>query len=183
MPGARAFTVEELDLLESRLKEDAQLHLIWVIAYYTGLRIGQIGQLTIQQVYEVDVIHIPRKRVGHTKQSTPRDIPVHPKLKAHIKTYLSALAARGWSNERGSRVFTYTYDQCEHRLHDIILRANLPGKCSWHSLRSNFILRMYERLGRDIVATSKAVGHASISNTAVYIGVDHDRITKAILED
>ena len=186
MPGCRALTDSEIELiglnLGNILTRPHQLWMIFQVCKYTGLRIGQVLELTIQQVDGVDVIHIPRKRVGHTKQSTPRDIPVHLRLKGSLECYLNELRLIGWAKERKDRLFTLSYDQCEHRLKEVVLRHNLPGKVNWHSLRHSFVKKMYAKLDKDIVATSKAVGHSNISNTAIYVGVDHDKITKAILD-
>lgn len=183
MAGSRALTPVELELIAGNLCAPSELWMIFQLCQYTGLRIGQCLELTIGQVMGIQVLHIPRKGLGSTKQSTPRDIPVHPRLTIALNRYLNALAVAGWGSERKDRLFTLTYDQAEHRLHETVLRLNLPGKVTWHSLRHTFVERMYQKLGKDIVATSRAVGHASVTNTAVYIGVDLDRIKRAILED
>lgn len=60
-------------------------------------------------------------------------------------------------------------------------RAALKGKLACHSTRKTFAQRVYSALGHDLLATQRAMQHASISSTILYLAVDQQRVDDAIL--
>jgi site-specific recombinase XerD len=57
----------------------------------------------------------------------------------------------------------------------------LPGKIGNHSMRKSFAERVYNKLGRDLVKTQKALGHRSINSTVSYLSFIQEDIDAAIV--
>ncbi len=56
----------------------------------------------------------------------------------------------------------------------------LTGTLGTHMMRKTFANRLYERLGRDLFKTQKALGHQNVNSTVQYLHVDQDEINAAI---
>jgi excisionase family DNA binding protein len=69
-----------------------------------------------------------------------------------------------------------------HRILKGIVEANeLTGKIATHSMRKTFADRVYEKLGRDIFRTQKALGHRNINSTVQYLSFKEADIDAAVL--
>jgi len=62
-----------------------------------------------------------------------------------------------------------------------MLSAALPGELTGHTLRHRYGTRAYQLGGRDIRAVQELLGHASVSTTQIYTGVDTDALWRAAL--
>lgn len=62
-----------------------------------------------------------------------------------------------------------------------MLSAALPGALTGHTLRHRYGTRAYQLGGRDIRAVQQLLGHASVSTTQVYTGVEDDALWRAAL--
>lgn len=62
-----------------------------------------------------------------------------------------------------------------------MLSAALPGNLTGHTLRHRYGTRAYQLGGRDIRAVQQLLGHASVSTTQIYTGVEDEALWKAAL--
>ena len=68
-----------------------------------------------------------------------------------------------------------------YRLFKDACAANgLQGVLATHSLRKTFAHRIYERLGKDLIKTQRALGHRSITSTVQYLSFREEEIDRAI---
>jgi integrase len=169
--------VLQVELHLKPLPDYRQMVAIFLLGVHSGLRIQEMLDLDLDQ--GTGTMIQTHKSKGN-KKHIARDIPLHTAAQYAIKRYLEE---EQWTMERPDKLFTLSYRQVLYRLQDAFRAAGMEGKLATHSMRKTFAQRMYKRLGKDIVATQRAMGHASVNNTATYISVDADRITKAILED
>jgi site-specific recombinase XerD len=66
-------------------------------------------------------------------------------------------------------------------LHEAVVANELTGTLGTHAMRKTFAHRVYERLGRDLVKTQRALGHANINSTVSYLSCADEEIHAAIL--
>lgn len=59
-------------------------------------------------------------------------------------------------------------------------RLGLGGRLGTHSLRKTFASEMYDRLGRDLIKTQRALDHVKIDSTTAYLGFRQEEIDDAI---
>ena len=57
----------------------------------------------------------------------------------------------------------------------------MAGKLGTHSMRKTFADRVYDKLGRDLVKTQRALGHRNINSTVQYLSFREEEIDAAIL--
>lgn len=57
-------------------------------------------------------------------------------------------------------------------------KAGLNGKIATHSMRKSYAQRMYHETG-DIFIVKELLGHADVSTTQAYLGVDYQRVRQA----
>jgi integrase len=175
MPGCRPLTDAEVQMVFGKLP-DARLRCLFIMGIRTGLRISQLLDLDVTDVLGQDVIQTHRKPTN--KSSVARDIPVHQEVKNAIQGYLGS---SGYT--RGRLFGCLTDKQARTMLKEAFTRCDLNGKLSTHTMRKTFAMRMYLKLGKDLVATQRALGHVDVNSTAKYISVNMDAVNKAILED
>lgn len=60
-------------------------------------------------------------------------------------------------------------------------RMGLKGRVATHSMRKYYAAGMYEALGRDLLKTSKALGHRYVNTTADYLSFDTSELDQAAL--
>jgi integrase len=58
-----------------------------------------------------------------------------------------------------------------------------PGVLATHSLRKTFAARVFERSGRNLLLTQRALGHASVASTASYLATAEREVAEVILSD
>jgi site-specific recombinase XerD len=58
---------------------------------------------------------------------------------------------------------------------------NLTGQLGTHAMRKTFANRVYEKLGRDLVKTQRALGHKNINSTVSYLSFAEADVDEAIL--
>ncbi len=147
-----------------------------------GLRVGEIVNLRIQDIdLETEHIHV-QKRVGwKPKYGKERSIPMHSKQIRILKK---------WINTRPSEL-THDYIIWSGRSKNKITRRTFEDWCKKamnglkpHDLRRSFAKVLYYNSGKDIFLVCELLGHASVSTTTIYLGLEtreiKDKYTKAM---
>jgi integrase len=107
---------------------------------------------------------------------------VHPHAKAALAAWLMEMQRTGAVSPE-----TYLFPsrkglnrplrpgQARHFLRQAYAACRLKGKLSSHMMRKTFRQTVYEKSGRDLLKTQRAMGHKSPASTVAYIHIDeHD---------
>ena len=62
-------------------------------------------------------------------------------------------------------------------------KCGLTGKLGTHCMRKTFAIRVYHNLGKDLIKTQRAMGHASVNSTVSYLSFAESDVDDAILKD
>lgn len=156
-----------------------------VMTFYAGLRVGEIAQLRVGDVYDRD--GAVRKEMlldgARVKNKHARTVFIAEKLRKELICYRAALKSLGLeeplfpnqkSPERG-----FSPNTASQHLATIYKRAGVDGATS-HSGRRTFITRLASR-GVGVRVLASLAGHRSISTTQRYIDVN-DEMKRAAVE-
>lgn len=158
--------VETRKLLAESAKVSQQLHDIFFALLYTGMRKGELLNLTWDDVYfKRDKVKIQNKDFWKPK-SGQREISMHRDVRA--------LLLRLKRENHGESRFVFPGDDGE-RLRTKLRRAfmEITKKCGFpevtkvHSLRHTFGSQLV-MAGVDLATVQKEMGHADISTTMIY---------------
>lgn len=187
MAGCRPLTLDEIENVKRKLTSTRNLCL-FIMGLRTGFRISELLSLKIQDVYANDKCLDQAKAFGKAGRS--RSVILHPEVKSAIENLISEYhnasphdplflsERRNWN---GTPRALSRY-MAHNILRDAYAAAGAGGALATHSMRKTFAERMYEALGKDLVATRDALGHSDIRSTASYICVNQSAINDAILK-
>ena len=177
-PDAKAMTTTELRDGEARepwaLARDAA---VLALCYGAGLRISEA--LSIRRadapVGETDAITIVGK--GGKSRSAPIIAPVRRAIEEYLKLCPYALKAAGplFVGVRGGPLSPRIVQLAMARMRGAL---GLPESATPHALRHSFATHLLAR-GGDLRTIQDLLGHASLSTTQVYTGVDSARLLAA----
>jgi site-specific recombinase XerD len=151
------------------------------IPFYAGARIAETVRLDTR-----DVRISGRTRVLsiHGKGDRIREVPIHPKLRGHLRLWLEERP--DWAgadtnpalflNRRGGRLSV-------RGAHDVIVRiaeaAGLSDETTAHVLRHTFATALV-RGGTDLVIVAELLGHARLDTTRGYTKTNAEDRIKAV---
>ena len=176
MIGAKPLTNTEVELILSYLKTPRD-RCLFTLGLKTGYRISELLSLTWSDILQYGVIRdaITVERKSMKGKGRSRTVVLHADAKEALTRYKDSVPlAIG-------RVFPISRIQAHRVLKEAAHKARITGKVSTHSMRKSFAKRVYEALDKDLVATQRALGHKSVSNTVSYLSFDQEDINKAIL--
>jgi integrase len=163
---------------------------MFLLGIKSGFRITELLSLRVGDVWRdgkaLERVEVARKNMKRKRES--RSVPLHPVAAKAVKAWLRREEGRGDldssrplfpSDKDGSRPITR--GRAWQILKKAYKDAGLSGKLGTHSLRKMFAARVYQLLKNDLVLTGKALGHASINSTILYLGFDQTPVDEAIL--
>jgi len=117
-----------------------------------------------------------------------RSVIVHPDAKAALTTWLMAMQCTGpvspetflFPSRKGLNRPLRRW-QAGHLLRQAYAACGLTGKLSTHTMRKTFGETIYEKSGRDLLKTQRAMGHKSPASTVAYLHIDERDIDALIL--
>jgi site-specific recombinase XerD len=183
----RAFTLEDFSQIEAKLTEAANWHDLALLSF--GLdTMFRASDLLATKVWQVKYAHGPVRTLISRRQRKTRHI-VNPVLTLPTQRYLMQwLAASG----KGSQDYVFTRSKPKDaapisRVHyaDIVKSwaswlGYIPAEFSSHSIRRSKPAHMYWT-GEDIALISRLLGHQSIANTTLYLGITQQKAETAAL--
>jgi integrase len=192
MKGCRSFTDQEAEVVIKSFTGQyaARDRAIFALGRYTGERISAILHLKVGDVVQAGKVadSVTYQRSNRKGKVEGRTVKLHPEAIAALSewinqqskgTYLTAneyiFQSRKGHNQPISRI------QYHRILKGAIEANNLTGKIATHSMRKTFADRVYEKLGKDIFRTQKALGHKNINSTVQYLSFKEADIDAAIL--
>jgi site-specific recombinase XerD len=150
-----------------------------ITAVYTGLRAAELSRLRWGDVdLDADVITIWISKMNHG-----RVVPIHPQLKLALVAWqtLQALGSNApvfGDTHRDSTVGRAITPGRVGKIVKAVARAtNLP--LTAHVLRHTFATWTL-RKSKDLYAVSKALGHAALKQTEIYVSAEIDQIAAAV---
>ena len=138
-----------------------QYRTIFLILYYTGVRVGEAAGLMYEDIKDDRITIKPHTHRSLKNASSQREIPIHPKLKPH----LDELKGEG-------RIWT-------------VNPSNLAAPCRMltginpHGHRHN-LATLLRNSGYNEVVIGKLLGHTPTTTTGGYGSVSWDKLVEAI---
>ena len=164
--------------LAAAYQEDAQTHVLYATALYTGLRQGELAGLRWADVdFERRMIQVARSFDGPTKSGRTRHVPILDPLLPILRGWrLRAPGLLVFANRDG-RMFGRSARAFQEVLHRALKRAGFPERTGrggrverhivFHSLRHTFASH-WVMGGGDIFRLQRILGHQSIAMTMRY---------------
>jgi integrase/recombinase XerD len=154
--------------------------LIFALGLYTSMRIGEIIRLKQNQVFTdqgiKNVLTVQRLK---KRRDVFDEIPVHPKLRLHLKQYRNIVRECEWLFPSSESIAGHIIRE---RAHQILSNAfdtlKIEG-ASTHSMRRTALTNM-SRSGVPLRIIQKISGHANLGQLQEYLEVDPEDKHKAI---
>ena len=165
------FTEEEIEKIE---KDGSEASRIILMLLSTGMRIGELFSLRLEDYHETYLIGGSKTEAGRN-----RVIPIRPEGRAHFK-YFAELATgplflSGYVGQK-------TYANYRNRDYYPLLNKLGIAKKTPHATRHTYASRAVKE-GMPPELLQKILGHADFSTTAnVYTHIDIDTLVKAVEE-
>lgn len=142
------------------------------VLYSTGIRIGELSNLTI---YDCD-LHGGQLRINNGKGSKDRVVPLGRHAVRFLKEYITRVRPQHTRHTRTNRLITTYYGQplTIGHMGSIVKRyaedAGIEKKVTPHVFRHTFATQLI-RNGADIISVQKMLGHAAPNSTQIYTRV------------
>jgi site-specific recombinase XerD len=168
----RAFKAFEIQKLLT-VTEGKMIGLVIRLAYYTGMRIGELSELKWEMVNIKDkYIHLPSEI---TKTSTARSVPLgakafnvikilenllQTKMRKHPKWFENMAKEECYVLQKQRGFGQYEPRSIQDMFRKSMNEVGLPKELKFHCLRHSFATHLLEK-GADIYAVSKIMGHST----------------------
>ena len=149
---------------------------VLTLCYAAGLRISEALSLTRAQA--PDQRAKTMRIVGQGDKE--RIVPLLPAVSAAISEYIHLCPFALASNEplfRGARGGPLNPRLVQKAVERLRSALGLPSSATPHALRHSFATHLLSR-GGDLRTIQELLGHASLSTTQIYTGVDMDRLAE-----
>lgn len=191
MKGSRPLTNQEIEGVLSAFtgRYANRDRALFTLGIKTGFRIGELISLRLGDVLHGTSIadRVSVRRCNMKGKIEGRTVVLNPEAKEALATWANELRQRGYSNEtflfksrKGSNQHISRH-QAWKVLDRIFDQLELSGTLGTHSMRKTFCDRVFEKLGRDLLKTQKALGHRNINSTVSYLSFKTEEIDQAIL--
>jgi integrase/recombinase XerC len=141
---------------------------ILLLLYGSGLRVAEAMSLTARALPLGPALRVTGKR------NKPRVVPLIPAVREAIDSYVKLCP---WTIRGDSPLFVgarggpLNPDLVRRAVAAARKRLNLPDSLTPHALRHSFATHLLAR-GADLRSLQELLGHASLSSTQIYTGVD-----------
>ena len=145
---------------------------VLALLYGAGLRIGEALGLTAAQAPSGDTLRV------HGKGGKERIVPILPAIREAIGDYLAACPFRPAGKQAlfvGARGKPLDPAIVQKRVRELRRALGLPESATPHALRHSFATHLLAA-GGDLRAIQELLGHASLSTTQIYTGIDSERL-------
>lgn len=174
------------DFLKSKSQRD---YMLFILGIATGYRAGDLVKLKVRDVkgaldsgyfiiMEGKKLHSKNIREKNRK---PRKVIIVKKLRIKLEQYIKE--KQDYDYMFPSRKGGYIKVK---RVSQILKEAGeyfCMDRISAHSMRKTYAYRIYESNGHDLIAIKEMLGHSSIEETKVYLGLDrkvYDNYSKTL---
>jgi integrase/recombinase XerD len=155
---------------------------------YSGMRVGTIARLSVNQV--VDANGKVRDRVivqaSDEKSNKTHTYHIAPNGKLIIQEYIDCLVRVNTLSENDTPLFpsrkggkTLSPSSASRMISNLLKKAGIEQNSS-HALRKTFATTCYTDLGLGVIELSKLLNHSTVNQTQNYIMNLQPNITKAL---
>lgn len=191
MRGCRPLTDLEISRLLTLLPSSMSYRerTLIVLGLRTGLRLTSMLSLRICDVAIAGIIQT-RIRIRRRTTKGKRfgfDMPLHPQAVSTLQNYVATLSDRRPGaflfpgRKPGTRLSRTAGWRAIKKAFRIAGIEGAPTEIGTHTLRKTFARLIYSALGHDLVRTSYALRHASVSTTVEYLSFCEEEVDAAIL--
>lgn len=146
-----------------------------LILYATGIRVGELSNLDIEDVdLKEGWVHV-REGKGRDRQIAIPKAALDD-LKQYVGLYRKAKTGPFLLNLQGTRIKPWTVTRRIRHYSEV---AGLQKPVSPHTIRHTFTAHLIQKGGR-IEVIAKALGHKTLAETTPYAHVDFEDIRKAV---
>ncbi len=150
--------------------------LIIKIIIYTGVRVSEVLNLRLKEIYEEDGLYILQIK---GKGNKPRVVMIKKSIiESDMRNWLSMRFCENdflVCNNKGNRL---TQAYISRVVEKILLNAGIrKEKNGAHMLRHSFATMLYQK-HRDLILVQEALGHADINTSRIYTHFDKERLKK-----
>lgn len=185
MIGCRPLSDSEIQGIMKSL-ESVRDRTLFVLGIKSGFRISELLSLKVSQVFQygevVERVAVERRHMKKKVQG--RTVFLHPEARALIRELIEAEGLEGhhylFRGQKGA-LKPITRIQAWRIIRGAAKANKLQGKIGTHSCRKTFATKIYDKLGKDLVRTQRALGHKSIQSTVSYLSFREEDIDEAIL--
>lgn len=171
---------EEFKIILSFTQEEF-LKDIFTVAFYTGIREGEIVNMKLSWVdLSTNLIIIKNDEDFQSKSKKERIIPISQKLQnIFIKYFTSNLSIK--ENYVFTRIKNVKMreDFISKKFKKAVRKANLNDEFHFHSLRHSFASMLVQK-GVSLYVVKELLGHEDLSTTQIYSHLQQDNLEKAI---
>ena len=167
-------------LKEVELRADVRDQVIIYTLLYTGLRVGELAHLQIEDVQLAERKGTLVVRGNHAKGGKQREVPVPREARQRLQRYLEHR-----SRDKGTVFIGQRGALGEDAIARIVRKyatwAKLEGVTP-HTLRHTFSYNYLEKTGNDLIGLANILGHDNVTTTQIYtqkpLGALQDEIEK-----
>lgn len=180
--GCRPLTKEESELMLANF-ENKRDFTLFLLGLRTGFRISEL--LSIKKIDLFEYCGAQKSSITVSKSKTKgkvasRTIPLSKDTLGALKTYVSSLPASQIYLFESREGYRLSRIQAWRIITNASRSLKLKGKIATHSMRKVFCRNVYEALGKDLIKTRVATGHANLNNLIHYLQVDETEINNVI---
>ena len=172
-----------LDIQDYLRYKSERNYILFLVGVTTGYRAGDLVNLKVRDIKEAikkgefEIYEGKKKNSKNIRQKNrkPRSVELIPKLSKILKEYIKDKkdyeyifpSRKGTNKSIGVQAVSNIIKEAGEYfdLYDI----------SAHSMRKTYAYKIYIESGRDIVAVKELLGHRSIEETKLYIGLDKEK--------
>lgn len=144
--------------------------LLFTLGINCGLRISDILNLRVSDVFNVDYIEIKEKKTEKYKK-----FPITKAYKKLLLEYTKDLQNNDWLFKSRKGEFAITRIQAYRIINQACRKAGIKDKIGTHTLRKTFGYHFYKKT-KDIALLQTIFNHSSPTITLRYIGINQDII-------
>lgn len=159
---------------------------LFILGLYTGFRIKECLSL---KVADVKNNRLEVKRCNMKGKYSSRSIIIHPILKIYLNELIASMGnfpeiPDSWYLFRSKKGLNKPLGRMQawYILNKAVKKLGLEGKISLHSTRKTFADKVYKAFDKDLLKTSKALGHRNISSTISYLSFKTEELDKVVSE-
>ena len=179
--ASRPITMDEHILLMKTMNENhdgffkrnEQIIRILTIEGSVGLRIGDILKIRLADFFYTDKGY--RLKIVEEKTGKERNVPVPNELYAYLTEYVIT-KGKG----RNDKIFTIGKRAINRYIHKVAIDYLEMTDVSSHSWRKMYAQNIFEKSGKDLLATQEALMHSSIACTRRYLSYRSEKLEKIL---
>ncbi|MBL1123419.1 MAG: hypothetical protein D8M26_11055 [Ignavibacteriae bacterium] len=151
-----------------------------ITAFYSGCRLGEIVNLTWQDIKLKDDLLIIGNKDFETKGRKQRVVPIHPKVREIlIKRFPKIIKRERHYVLAKNNGYPFTGDYFSKRFKQACRQAGVEEEIHWHCLRHGAATRMIMN-GAPLPAVQRILGHSNIQTTMIYTHPGIEELREAV---